>query len=134
MRKLEYFEKELSASPLGREILAVARSHAEEVSRLVNTNRVVMVAWQRNHGPQFLMSAMDSGFDETTPVTKEIEGVTLQRLLLHMADALQQAGSPALKASIARYAAAVMTGADQCDSLADLFGRIRAGTLAGMTP
>jgi len=133
LRKLEHFEKELGASSRGREILAVVRSHIDEVNELVNKNRTVMVAWQRNHGPRFLMSAVDSGFDENTPVTKEIEGVTLQGLLLRMADALQQAGSPELKASIARYAAPALTAAEECVSVADVFGRIRAGTLAGQS-
>lgn len=133
LRKLEYFEHELDASEHGREILRVIRSHMDEVMTLVNTNRTVMVAWQRNQGPRFLMSAMDSGFDEYTPVEKEIDGVSLQRLMLRMADALQQAGSPALKASVARYAAAAMTAANQCSSLADLFATVRAGTLTGRT-
>ncbi len=96
LRKLEHFETELSASATGREILDVVRSHMDEVNELVNRNRTVMVAWQRNNGPRFLVSVMDSGFDDDTPVRKEIDGVTLQRLVLRMADALQQAGSRAL--------------------------------------
>ena len=128
MRKLEYFENELSASPTGREILEAVRSHMDEVNALVNTNRTVMVAWQRNNGPRFLVSAMDSGFDENTHVKKEIDGVTLQRLLLRMADALQQSGSQQLAATIARYVTPVMNATNECDSLADLFGRIRAGS------
>jgi hypothetical protein len=127
MRKLEYFERELKASPTGREILAVVWSHVDEVNALVNRNRTVMVAWQRNLGPRFLMSAMDSGFDEHTPVAKEIDGITLQRLLLRMADALQQAGSPALKASVARYTAPALGLADRCASLTELFEMLRAG-------
>ena len=134
LRKLEYFENELNASPVGREVLGVVRVHMDEVTELVNTNRIVMVAWQRNHGPRFLMSAMDSGFDADTPVTKEIDGVTLQRLLLRMADALQQTGSRALAASVARYAAPALAAAEQCRSLDDLFQRIRADTLTGLTP
>jgi hypothetical protein len=129
MRKLEYFENELSASAPGREILGVVKSHMDEVTRLVNTNRTVMVAWQRNHGPQFLLSAMDSGFDANTPVRKDIDGVTLQRLLLRMADALQQTGSRPLAAAIALYAGPALGAANECTSLADLFRRIRTGGL-----
>ncbi len=131
MRKLEYFEEELNASPPGREILGVIMSHVDEVNRLVNNNRGVMVAWQRNHGPQFLTSAMDSGFDEHTPVRKEFDGVSLERLLLRMADALQQSGSRELAATVGRYASPVLAAASECASLSDLFARIRAGTLAG---
>jgi hypothetical protein len=134
MRKLEYFENELNASPTGREMLGVVYTHMDEVTTLVNGNRAVTVAWQRNHGPRFLTSAMDSGFDEHTPVRKEIDGVSLQTLLLRMADALQQSGSRELAATIGRYAAPVMTAASDCVSLSDLFGRIRAGTLAGRAP
>jgi hypothetical protein len=129
LRKLEYFEDELSASPTGRELLAVIHTHVDEVTRLVNTNRKVMVTWQRNHGPQFLTSAMDSGFDEHTPVRKEIDGVTLDGLMLRMADALQQTGSRELAASIARYASPALLAARECTSLADLFERIRSGSL-----
>jgi len=132
LRKLEYFEKELSASPTGREILGVVRSHMDEVNELVNRNRTVMVAWQRNNGPRFLVSVMDSGFDDDTPVRKEIDGVTLQRLVLRMADALQQAGSRALAATVARYTSLALGAANDCDSLADLFGRIRRGDLGGV--
>ena len=134
MRKLEYFEEELSASPLGREMLVVIRSHTDEVTTLINGNRAVMVAWQRNRGPSFLTSAMDSGFSEHTPVRKEIDGVSLQQLLLRMADALQQSGSRGLAVTIARYASPVMTAARECVSLSELFNRIRAGTLAGSAP
>ncbi|MEO8335393.1 MAG: hypothetical protein ABI664_10490 [bacterium] len=133
MRKLEYFEEELNASPLGREMLGVIRSHMDEVTSLINGNRAVMIAWQRNHGPRFLTLAMDSGFDASTPVRKEIDGVRLQQLLLRMADALQQSGSRALAATIARYASPVMTAATDCDTLRGLFDRIRRGTLAVST-
>ena len=130
MRKLEYFEDELDASPLGREILEVIRRHMDEVTQLVNHNRTVMVAWQRNHGPQFLTSAMDSGFDANTPVRKEIDGVSLERLLLRMGDALQQSGSRELAATVGRYASTALAAARECVSLADLFARIRRGALA----
>lgn len=133
LRKLEYFEKELNASPTGREILDVVRAHLDEVNDLVNTNRLVMVTWQRNNGPRFLMSAMDSGFDENTSVQKEIDGVTLQRLVLRMADALQQAGSRALATTVSRYAGLALRAATDCTSVADLFGRIRRGELRGTT-
>jgi hypothetical protein len=131
LRKLEYFEKELGASPTGCEILRVVRAHMDEVNELVNRNRTVMVAWQRNNGPRFLMSAMDSGFDATTPVQKEIDGVTLQQLLLRMADALQQVGSRSLAATVASYTRLALRAANECASLAELFARIRAGDLGG---
>lgn len=130
-RKLEYFENELNASPTGREILDVVRTHVDEVNELVNKNRTVMVAWQRNNGPRFLMSAMDSGFEENTHVLKEIDGVTLTSLVLRMADALQQTGSRALATTVARYTALALSAASDCTSLGDLFGRIRRGDLRG---
>jgi hypothetical protein len=129
MRKLEYFEKELSASATGREILDLVRGHVDEITQLVNHNRTVTVAWQRNNGPRFLMSAMESGFDEHTPLPKEIDGVTLQRLLLRMADALQRTGSAALATTVSRYTALALRAANECESLTDLFSRIRRGEL-----
>ena len=134
MRKLEYFEDELNASASGREILGVIRLHVDEVNHLVNHNRAVMVAWQRNHGPSFLASAMDSGFNDRTPIRKEIDGVTLERLLLRIADALQQSGSRGLVDTVGRYASPVLLAAKGCASISDLFSRIRAGALAGGVP
>jgi hypothetical protein len=131
MRKLEYLEAELNTSPVGREVLDVIYSHMDEVSSLINGNRAVMVAWQRYHGPSFLVAATDGSFDDHTPVRKEIDGVSLQQLLLRMGDAFQQNGSRALAATVARYAAPVMTAARECVSLADLFGRIRTARHAG---
>ena len=131
MRKLEYFEDELNASPTGREILGIVRAHMEEVTTLVNRHRAVMVTWQRFQGPRFLMSTMDSGFDADTPVAKEIDGIPLQQLLLRMADALQEAGSPGLRDAIGRCAAPALTAAAECSSVAELFVRIRRGTLPG---
>ena len=134
MRKLEYFENELNASPVGREVLGVVRLHMDEVTELVNTNRTVMVAWQRNHGPRFLMSTMDSGFDEHTPVATEIDGISLQQLVLRMADALQRTGSRPLAAAVARYTAPALEATNECTSLTGLFGRLRTSSLAGPPP
>ena len=72
---------------------------------------------------------MESGFDENTHVQKEIDGITIQQLLLRMADALQQTGSPGVVATVGRFAAPVINAADECESLADVFQRIRTGSL-----
>ena len=76
IRKLEYFEDQLRVTPLGREVLDVVRTHAKEVMYLVNKNRPTMVCWQRHHGPKFIKSVVDSGFEEDVEFVKEVEGVT----------------------------------------------------------
>ena len=103
-RRLEYFEDRLNTTPRGREVLAVLERHAKEVLGLVNHHRAVMVAWNRNKGPAFIKSFMDSGFEDELPFATLIDGVTVRQLLLAMAESLMDAGSPELKKSIGQYA------------------------------
>lgn len=102
-RKFEYFEDQLKASASGREVLRVLKLHVEEVMYLVNNNRPAMVCWQRNHGPVFIKSFMDSGFEEDTEFVKEVKGIKTETLILQMAEVLQDFGSPELKMTVGKY-------------------------------
>jgi len=123
-RKLEHFEDQLKTSPLGREVLAVLRTHAKEVMYLVNKNRPTTVCWQRNKGPKFIKSVVDSGFETDVEFVKEIDGVTMETLILQMAEVLQDNGSPELKHSIGAYAATVLKIARETGSLREVIHRI----------
>jgi len=125
MYKLELYEKELQATPTGREILAVCIRHAEEVTGLVNHNRAVIVVWQRNKGPLFFADIMGSGFKLDATVSKEIEGISLMSLIRRMAVVLQECGSITLKKAIDSYFLLVMEYAQTCESLHQIFQKIR---------
>lgn len=123
-RKLEFFEDQLKVSPLGREALQILYAHADEVMYLVNKNRPTMVCWQRNHGPSFVRSLVDSGFEEDVDLVKEIHGIALETLILNMAEVLQDNGSPELKHTIGKYAAIVLQFARECRSLREIIRSI----------
>ena len=125
IRKLEYFEDQLKVSPLGREVLDVVRTHSKEVMYLVNKNRPTMVCWQRHHGPKFIKSVVDSGFEEDTDFVKEVDGIKMETLILHMAEVLQDYGTPELKMSIGKYAPTVLLMARETRSLREVLSRIK---------
>ncbi len=125
-RKIEYFEDQLKGSPLGREVLTIVRTHGKEVMYLINKNRPTMVCWQRHHGPKFIKSVVDSGFEEDTVFVKEIEGVRMETLILHMAEVLQDNGTPQLKMTIGKYAATVLQIARETQSLREVITRINS--------
>jgi hypothetical protein len=124
IRKIEYFEDQLNTSAAGRAVLALVRRHAEEVLYLVNKNRPTLVCWQRHHGPRFIKSVVDSGFEADSFFVKEVEGVKMETLLLYLAEVLQDNGSPELKRDIGRYAPLVLQMAREASSLGEVIYRI----------
>lgn len=119
--KLETFERALRKTARGAEIADTVAVHAEEIIYLVNHNRRVTVTWQRNHGPAFIIAIRDALRDEDRPIPKEMNGVTLEHLLLHMADALQRVGSPELRRMIAERSLQVLQWARECSSVNKFF-------------
>lgn len=124
IRKIEYFEDQLKGSPVGREVLHLVRVHGDEVMYLINKNRPTIVCWQRHHGPKFLKSVIDSGFEEDIDFVKEIDGVKIETLILFMSEVLQDYGSLELKMSIGKYAPIVLQMAREVHSLREIINRI----------
>ena len=124
IRKIEYFEDRLKVSEAGRSVLALVRRHGEEVMYLINKNRQTMVCWQRNHGPKFVKSIVDSGFEDDTYFIKSVDGISLETLILYMAEVLQDFGSPELKMSIGKYAPVVLKMAKETNSLREIIDRV----------
>jgi len=124
IRKIEYFEDRLKVSEAGRNVLHLIRQHGDEVMYLINKNRQTMVCWQRNHGPKFVKSIVDSGFEDNTYFIKAVEGISLETLILYMAEVLQDYGSAELKMSIGKYAPMVLKMAKETSSLQEIIHRI----------
>ena len=119
--KLETFERALRKTARGAEIADTIGAHIEEILYLVNHNRRVTVTWQRNQGPAFVIAIRDSLNREDIPVPKTVNGVQLEHLLLHMADALQRSGSLELRRTIAERSLQVLTWARESGSVNTLF-------------
>ena len=124
IRKIEYFEDQLKVSEAGRNVLQLVKRHGHEVMYLINKNRPTMVCWQRHHGPKFVKSMVDSGFEEEASFIKSVDDVPIEKLILYMAEVLQDYGSPELKMAIGQYAPMVLKMARETHSLKEIIHRI----------
>lgn len=125
MYRIEKLEARLTKTPTGRQIAAVFEVHVEEVMMLINNNRKVMVAWHRNHGPEFIGSAVRSGYEDGFRVLQEVQGVSLSQLIRRMAAVLQDLGTPALKKVIGDHFAMVLNWAQHFTSLNEVLEEIQ---------
>ena len=125
MYRLETYEQELKATEKGREILNLIMTHIDEVTKLVNHNREVMVTWQRNKGAVFFSQFMGSGFDANTVIKKEIDGVRISSLIRRMAVVLQDYGSVSLTNTIDEYFISILAYAETFESLQQIFQKLR---------
>jgi hypothetical protein len=122
--KAELLEAKLRRSSAGSEMADLLGFLGPEAVSLVKESRRVGATWNRYHGPRFIRDVVASGFEGDTVIPREMDGVTLEDLLLHMADALQRYGSPEMRHAIARWSLPVLRWARECDSLQDLFERL----------
>ncbi|MEM9544883.1 MAG: hypothetical protein AAGA77_02870 [Bacteroidota bacterium] len=123
-RKLEYFEDQLKTSPQGLAVLQVIRQHAKEVVYLIRNNRATMVCWQRYMGPKFVRSVVDSGFEDNVNFIKEVNGITMESLVLAIAEVLQDNGSIELKRAIGKYTLPVLKTLRSSSSLKEIIQSI----------
>lgn len=93
----------LLASPAGAWLLALAEEHRAEIVTLVTTHRPVTVAWHRAGGPAVFASAVEAvrAGNESLPLPPN--GLSLERALSRVGDALAAHGTPALRAAIAQH-------------------------------
>ena len=118
--KLEPFEAALLQLPDGAALAGAFQAHIEEVIGLVNTNRRVGTVWQRYKGPLFVRAVVQQRASEEIHIPEEVEGVSLEMLLLQMAEALQRYGSQDLRSAIAEHALRVFRLAREHRSLAGI--------------
>jgi hypothetical protein len=103
MARLQEVEREVAATPAGKELADVVLRHFDEVQTLVNTNRRVATAWHRNGGPKIVQSLvrMIQAPDEALPDT--IDGRPLSECLARLQKSLARYASPALSLDLTRY-------------------------------
>ncbi len=74
--------------------------HQKEVLNLINNNRKVKVLWHRLQGPAFTAHIAKSYREREYAIPKEIKGVSIQELMIKMAEVLKENGSDGLKKDI----------------------------------
>ncbi len=108
--KFEDIERTLRKRAGGGALADALAAHVEEVMELVTRNSRVAIVWQRNHGPDFVRAAIESMRSEVA-FPGAVDGVSVELLLLRMADALQRHGSPTLRRAIADHSFQVLSWA-----------------------
>jgi hypothetical protein len=96
-------ERELTASPEGRELAEVGRRHAHEVVQLVNHNRRVGTVWRRNGGPEIVQTALTMAQAGEKDLPRQFNGRPLVEFLRKMQAILERYGSAQLATDLRRY-------------------------------
>ena len=122
---IEILDIQLRKTEAGTRLVKVYNEHVDEVFFLVGHHRQVMVTWQRNHGPAFISSFLETNITPDTLLKKEINGVTVYALVRRMAAALQEAGSPALRKVISDHIAAILEWTEACNSINDVLKKLK---------
>jgi hypothetical protein len=103
VERLREVERELTATPEGRELAEVGRRHADEVVRLVNHNRRVGTVWRRNGGPELVQAALTMAQSGEKQVPQQINGRPIAECLRKMQEIFARYGSAQLAADLRRY-------------------------------
>lgn len=103
VERLRDIERELTATPVGRELAEVGRRHAQEVVRLVNHNRRVGTVWQRYGGPELVQTSLDLMQTGKKELPEQINGRPLAECLRKMQEILVRYGSVQLASDLRRY-------------------------------
>jgi hypothetical protein len=99
-KRMREVESELSVTPNGRSYVTAVRRHFREASRLVNKNRRVGVAWQRNGGPILLNAVLRCVQDDKFTIPTQLAGRALAECWACIRSALRDHGSVELIAAL----------------------------------
>jgi subtilisin family serine protease len=120
LHRLSALVSRACADPRASLAAALVSTHFDEVRRLVNTNRRILVVWHRMDGPRLLREALKFADGRPVQVPAEASGQPLTEWLDRLLNLLHEYGSPALRADVARYrplvfelASALLTGGDE---------------------
>lgn len=113
-------QKEILATPAGKEYADAITQHAGEVQRLINTNRRVAAVWQSNGGPQIIQAALNMLQNRSQTFPAEIDGKPLADCLARIQKVLLRYASSALQAALRKYSSrfAELSGLNYMQSLA----------------
>jgi subtilisin family serine protease len=84
-------------------VAALISEHVDEVLRLIQTNRVVMVAWHRNGGPRLVRHLLYVQPGDLTLMPEVVDGCDVPQLMRNFLPMLQRFGSERLRDDLSRY-------------------------------
>ncbi|HEY3726036.1 MAG TPA: S8 family serine peptidase [Solirubrobacteraceae bacterium] len=102
-RRIAALRAQAAASPVGSLLAALASTHYDEVKRLVNSNRRILIVWHRAHGPDLLRQAMRFADGQPVQLAPVVSGRPLIEWLERMLELLHDHGSAALREDVERY-------------------------------
>ncbi|MBE7173190.1 MAG: hypothetical protein INR73_21630 [Williamsia sp.] len=118
------FAQRLQQHPAGKKWAALAAQHRTEVMHLINHERVVSVAWQRNQGPAFTAHIAKSAQDPAHVIPDNVNGISLQQLLIKMGSVLTEKGSGELRTAIEKHTLELLAHAENLNSVESLLTRL----------
>ena len=89
--------------PWGSLAAALVSTHFDEVQRLVNSNRRILIIWHRMGGPELLREVMRFADGRPVRLPAQPSGRPLTEWLQRLFDLLHEYGSPVLRADVERY-------------------------------
>jgi hypothetical protein len=107
------FERRMKEIPEGQLFMQILLDHRGEVMDLINDNREVKLAWHRFNGPEYIGHILKNSSEPKHPVPPEINGYSLQNLLIKMADVLERNGSRRLAKAVDDYSVFAFSFADK---------------------
>lgn len=120
---LSKIEQKLNQTPCGQQFLHTIHENRREVLDLINDNREVKVAWNRFQGPAYVGHFAKNANEPHHPIPREVNGYSLQHLLIKMNEVLERNGSRKLAKAVEDYSqtafqfAAEYTGIDAIDTM-----------------
>ena len=96
-------QDELLATEPGRKYAELAHMHRPEVQTLINTNRRVAVAWQRNGGPLMFQLALNAVQHPDAAIPPDLNGRPLDSCMSNILHVLDQHGSASLRSDIEKF-------------------------------
>lgn len=96
-------QQKITAIPAGRRYSELVQRHFPEVQRLINENRRVATAWQRNGGPQIAHGLLQVVQLQKERLPSDINGKPLSRCLAGIQSVFTRYGSPNLAADLTQY-------------------------------
>ncbi len=98
--RLGELEQRLEATPRGRQLNGLVRTHADELMDLVHHRRRVLVEWHRSRGPAFSALLLAALVERGRELPADVEGVPREMMLARMRNVLHAEGSGALREAI----------------------------------
>ena len=117
-RRLQDLMAKLEGSEIVSLVAALVSTHADEVARLINTNRRVAAMWRRMHGPDILRDLIRRGEIDGPLLPETVAGEAVGPKLERLIGVLHRYGSSRLRTDIFTYGEAI--GAMPGMSLGDL--------------